>query len=58
MSDPQNRVLRDRFESDDIEEVRARWDVTFPGAQPLLSDAGGGYGVGIPPVTLIVAPTT
>ncbi|MGV3712918.1 helix-turn-helix transcriptional regulator [Pseudolysinimonas sp.] len=43
MSDPQNRVLRDRFESDDIEEVRARWDVTFPGAQPLLSDAGDDF---------------
>jgi AraC-like DNA-binding protein len=39
-------VMRSRFESSDIAEVKARWDLTFPGAQPLLSDAGDDFWYG------------
>ncbi|BDI23704.1 helix-turn-helix transcriptional regulator [Herbiconiux sp. L3-i23] len=39
-------VVRSRFESSDIAEVTARWDVTFPGAKPLLSDTGDDFWYG------------
>lgn len=43
MSASPSPVSRSRFESSDIAEVKARWDVTFPGAQPLLSNAGDDF---------------